>query len=66
VAAGQAQNQTPVAAAPAQNQTAEEWWPELDVYWKFSQNMRLEFTGSSTRDRDESYFDRQTGVYLGK
>ena len=50
--------------AQAQTPAADELWPELDVFWKLSQSLRLDFTAKSTRDQDESNFDRAAGVYL--
>jgi hypothetical protein len=54
-----------IGTAQAQNQAAaDEFWPELDVYWKLSQNTRLDFVAKSTRDQDESTFNRAAGIYL--
>lgn len=53
-----------ISVAQAQTQTAEEFWPELDLFWKLSPSLRLDFTGKSTRDQDESTSDRAAGVYL--
>ena len=51
-------------SARAQQETANELWPELDVFWKLNQNVRLEFDGSSTRDQDQTGFNRKIGTYL--
>jgi hypothetical protein len=48
----------------ASNGTKQENWPEIDVYYKFNDRLRLYTMVSGTRLRASNYTDGAAGVYL--
>lgn len=56
-----------VALAPAKAQDSlrakQELWPELDVYYKFNNQLRLNLQLAATRGRDFNYTDGSASIY---
>lgn len=52
------------AQAYAADNTEEQFWPELDVYYHLNRSVRLMFFSAVTKDRDVDYLDGELGGRL--
>jgi hypothetical protein len=53
-----------VLAGAAHAETHYEWWPELDLWYKLTDVLRLELTGSGTRNDSGDRTDGTGAIYL--
>ena len=55
---------TAFCAAQSGSDTQTQFWPEIQVLWKISPDMRLMVNDSATKTQDQPYSNNEVGIHL--